>query len=89
VAKEIRVPEGASTRARPPAARTEAARKRVVAAGVEEDQVEPCLALLHDFQDLTDVEAVQRHVFFAGDLGVDGRQVIHAFQLHAVTGIEE
>jgi hypothetical protein len=71
-----------------PAGRAHAAvPKRVVAAGVEQQQVDPCAGFFHCVEDAGQAGHLREHIAFIGRMGVDRHQVIEATGLDPVSGI--
>jgi len=90
VAYAIKVPVGASIDARPPPTLAEASLERVVAAGIEDHQVDPALGHRHLVDHRVDVDPPSRRTVCSGrDLGVDRHQIIVPAHLQAVAGVVE
>jgi hypothetical protein len=71
------------------AAHLEARGERVVAAGVEDDEVELGARAVHAVEDLADLHREERDVLLAAHGRVDGDEVVAVLELHRVAGIEE
>lgn len=69
--------------------RAEAAGEGIVAAGVEQHQIDAGLRVFHVVEHRLQAEALLRDVLLAFDQRVDRRQVVLAADLQAVAGIEE
>ncbi len=63
--------------------------ERVVAAGIEDDDVDRVLRDLHLLEHLGDVDRMMDHLVFALDARVDRQQVVAALHLHTVSGVIE
>ena len=89
VAKAMIDPVGASSSESPPATGL-AAGERVVAAGVEDDDVHAVVRLAHAVEQLLHVHRVRHHVGLALDATGDRDEVVVAVDLHPVAGeVEE
>ena len=67
----------------------EARGEGIVAAGVEDEEVEARLRAVHAVEDLADLDREERHVFLAAHGGVDRDEVVAILELHRVAGVEE
>ena len=67
----------------------EAAGEGVVAAGVQDDEVDPVLRRVHPGEHSAGIQGLGGHVLFGGDVRTHGDEEIHAPHLHAVTGVVE
>src|SRR6185503_8121040 len=70
-------------------ARAEAAGQRIVAAGIEEHQVDRVAGELHLAENAGGADRLQLDVAFSLDLGADRQQKILTVDLHAVAGVVE
>jgi hypothetical protein len=68
-------------------ARAALAAERVVAAGVEDHDVDAAARRRHAAEHEAEVDAGDRNLVFAADLGVDRDQVVAVAQLQPVTGV--
>ena len=81
-----RAPASAPARRRRPQA---ASAERIVAAGVEDDEVELRARALHLAQHQIDIHHLKIDIGLARRVGVDRHQIIRAAHLDAVTGVIE
>ncbi len=72
-----------------PGGAAEAARIGVVAASIQDHQVQPVARPAHPVQDPPRVDRLVTYVGLVADLRADGHQVVLAVDLHAVTGVVE
>ena len=70
----------------PAAARARGARKGVVSAGIQDDDVDAVLGRLHLVEHLLHVDRLVRHFVLALDVGAHRHQEVAALDLHAVAG---
>ena len=73
----------------PPGARAKTAAQRVVAAGIENDEVHGVTGELHFAEDPAGADRLNGHVAFFLDHGGRGHQIVLAVDLKPVTGVEE
>jgi hypothetical protein len=89
VAKAMKVPVGASICARPVCRLRKLRCERIVAAGVEDHDVERVLRRVHHRQHQVDVDRAELDLVFARDVGVHRDEVVAAPGLDAVSGVVE
>jgi hypothetical protein len=83
------VPSGAHLRKPAIGCAEAAAAERIVAAGVEDHQVEASAGPLHLPQHQVDVDHLEIDVGFARRIGVDGDEIVGAGHLHPMPGVIE